>query len=141
MQKPRVWFLQFLLLSVSPISCLNRLPKNPKNPEGDHSNFEFLGCESMQGSPGGAIICILQATLEKFEIRVIALSGFFGFFGKRFKTRNRRNRGFGPSVICSHYSKNVMTKLKKYNVFAFFLKTVNPRPPGKSSLMRFRWWY
>merc|ERR1712078_81246 len=38
--------------------------------------------------PGGSLHTLAT---EKFEIRVIALSGFFGFFGKRFKTRNRTN--------------------------------------------------
>ena len=33
---------------------LNRFPTNQqKSRQGDHSNFEFPGCESMQGSPRG----------------------------------------------------------------------------------------
>ena len=58
--------------------------------------------------PGGSLHSLAT---EKFEIRVIALSGFFGFFGNRFKTAvsvsplsgfsgflvNRNRFGFGDS--------------------------------------------
>ena len=79
---------------VSPVSIIfgfsgfrfwTNLKQTKKSRQGYHSSFEFLGCERMQrslngGSPPWGIICILQATQEKFEIRVIALSGFFVFF-------------------------------------------------------------
>ena len=43
----QLYFLSFCY-SFEPISKKSKKPR-----QGDHSNFEFLGCESMQGSPRG----------------------------------------------------------------------------------------
>ena len=88
--------------AVSPISGFEPFSKkSKKSRQGDHSNFEFLECclKNADDPPGGGAFgppspggSLHTLATEKFEIRVIALSGFFGFFGKRFETRNRRNR-------------------------------------------------